>query len=374
MSEIVFRRLSRAALVAAALSVFPGSVHAQTPQSQPQAPTAPKPDASQSRLGPSPQLGRWIDLQNATLNLRYRFIDTSAGVVTTNQLQHRETLRARVKFDKSAAYTLNMGVFTGARFTSGWDNTRWGIAGSQKNLAFKALYFSASPVKGIEGQYGGLYIVRGESTELTTYDEDGYVIGERISLRRPKQLFFDEISATVGYLTSNAREIAFSKRVKYLNDTPNYRHFLADKKISSRVAASTDFTNFAGVHTWRQAVNVKARELRFVDRVIFENYERTNHSKDYGFALTLDKALNQKLSINWGYASIDPQYGGINSDRFNIGNRGFVMATCNISPEFQASYFITTAIGQNGPLPQRTLMNLVFTFNVLPELRRTGLF
>src|SRR5688572_24924338 len=68
---------------------------------------------------PSPALTRWFELQNATLNLRYRFIDTSAGTITTNQLQHRETIRGRVKFDTSAKYTWNFGVFTGTRFTSG---------------------------------------------------------------------------------------------------------------------------------------------------------------------------------------------------------------------------------------------------------------
>jgi hypothetical protein len=28
-------------------------------------------------------------------------------------------------------------VFTGTRFTSGWDNTGWGIGGAQRNFAFR---------------------------------------------------------------------------------------------------------------------------------------------------------------------------------------------------------------------------------------------
>ena len=143
--------------------------------SRAQAQTAPQPSP------PPAPLARWLELQNATLNLRYRVIDNTAGVTTTNQVQHRESLRGRVKFDRSAKYTLNFGLFTGTRFTSGWDNTGWGIADAQKNLAFKAMYFAAVPIPGVEAQYGGLYIVRGESTELTTYDEDGYVTGERVS-------------------------------------------------------------------------------------------------------------------------------------------------------------------------------------------------
>ena len=140
-----------------------------TPTNAPGAPKAPPQPVSSTRT----EIARWFELQNATLNLRYRFIDTTAGRITTNQLQHRETIRGRVKFDRSAKYTWNFGVFTGTRFSSGWDNTGWGIADAQRNFAFKASYFSAIPVPGVEAQYGGLYILKGESSELTTYDDDG---------------------------------------------------------------------------------------------------------------------------------------------------------------------------------------------------------
>jgi hypothetical protein len=317
---------------------------------------------------------RWFDLQNATLNLRYRFIDTSAGTTTTNQLQHRESIRGRVKFDKSARYTWNFGVFTGTRFSSGWDNTGWGAADAQKNFAFKASYLSAVFIPGVEAQYGGLYILKGESSELTTYDDDGYVIGQRLSIKRPKQFHLDEISATIGYLAADPREIPISRRTKYLNDTPNYRQFLVDKKFGKRAGVSTDFTYADGARTWRQGLNLKTTELRVVDTVILELYERVNRSADQGFAVTLDKALNRKLSVNWGYASIDPAYGTLNADRFQIGNRAFAMVIYTISPEFLASAFITRAIGNDIPLPQRTLSNIVFTYNLIPGLKRTGLF
>ena len=88
-----------------------------------------------------------------------------------------------------------------------------------------------------------MYIIKGESTEITTYDEDGYVIGERISVRRPRTLFFDEMSATVGYFTSDATEYAVGKRVKYLDERPNYGHFLVDKKVRTRAGISLDFTS-----------------------------------------------------------------------------------------------------------------------------------
>ena len=326
------------------------------------------------RSQPRLNFARWAEVQSATLNLRYRFIDTTAGTITTNQIQHRESLRARLKLDPKANYTINVGLFTGTRFTSGWDNTGWGLSGAQKNPAFKAIYASAIPFTGVEAQYGGLYILKGESTELTTYDEDGYVIGQRLILKRPTQLFLDEFSTTVGYLAADPREIPISKRTKYLNDAPNYWHLLTGKKFGKRAGVSVDFTSADGARTWRQGINLKTPELRMIDAVVLETYQRTNRTAGQGFALALDKALHRKVSINWGYASIDARYGNLNADRFQTGNRAFAMVIYSISPEFLASAFITRALGNKIPLPQRTLSNIVFTYNALPVLKRTGLF
>lgn len=340
---------------------------------------APAPAQSQAappppQQKPAPLLGRWIDLQNATLNTRYRFVETSSGTITTNQIQHRESLRGRLKFDAPGKYALNVGVFSGSRFTSSWNNTGIGLGDWQTPLGVRALYVAAQPIAGLEAQYGSLFIIKGESTEITTYDDDGYVIGQRVSVRRPRDLYFDEMSATVGYFTSDPTEIGVSKRIKYLDERPNYGHFLVGKKAGTRAGVSADFTSVSGARTWRAAANVNTRELRAVDSVLFENYKRTNRNPAYGFALSLNKALTRKLSLNWGYARIDPFYGGLNSDRFHIGKRLFVGAAYALSSRFTASAFLTRAVGNDVPLPQRTLSNLIFAYNALPDLRRTGWF
>src|SRR4030095_10394064 len=130
-------RMFRALMTAASLSMAAvAGAQTQTPVPKPAAPPA-----------VTAKTARWLDLQNATLNLRYRVIENSAGVVTTNQLQHRESLRGRVKADRAGRYALNFGLFTGARFTSGWDNTPIGISDTQKNIAFKQLFIAAQPVE-----------------------------------------------------------------------------------------------------------------------------------------------------------------------------------------------------------------------------------
>jgi hypothetical protein len=282
-------------------------------------------------------------------------------------------MRGRVKADRAGRYALNFGLFTGARFTSGWDNTAIGISDPQKNLAFKQLFFAAQPVAGVEGQVGGLYILRGESTEISTYDEDGYLMGERISVRHPKNLYFDEISLTNAYLNPDPARIGVSHRFRDL-DQVNYRQLLVAKKFGERAGASTDFTTDRGARIWRQGLKIKTPELHYVDTVVFENYERVHPDTEYGFALSLDKVVTRKLSFNGGYASIDPRFGGLNSDRFNIGRRVFLTTTYSVSPRVTASYYITTAVGANPTLPLRTMSNLVVGYNLLHDLRRTGLF
>ena len=330
--------------------------------------------AAPEQAPPRPRVGRWIDVQNATLNIRYRFVEDSAGVITTNQIQHRESLRARLKLDAPGRYALNFGAFSGSRFTSSWNNTGIGLGDWQTPLAVRALYFAAQPITGLELQYGSMYIIKGESTEITTYDDDGYITGERVSLRRPGEWFFDEISATVGYFTGSAAEFAVSKRFKYLNDKPNYGHFLVDKKIGTRAGVSADYTSAEGARTWRAAAAINTSGLLPIDSVLFENYRRTNNDPAYGFALTIAKAATRRIGLSGGYASIDLSYGGLNSDRFHVGNRVFLMTTYTMSPRFTASAFITRAVGNDVPLTQRTLSNLIFSYNALPDLRRTGLF
>src|ERR671924_485051 len=104
--------------------------------------------------------------------MRYRVIETSSGLVPSNQLQHREQFRARFKADERGRYALHAGVFSGSTVTSSWNNTGIGTGDPVTNVRLKQLFAAATPVDGIHAQVGSLYVNRGESTEITTYDED----------------------------------------------------------------------------------------------------------------------------------------------------------------------------------------------------------
>jgi hypothetical protein len=328
---------------------------------------------SATPTAPEGKLARWLELQTVTLSARYRYSDTSAGVTTANLLSHKEAVEGRFKFDRQGNYSLNAGLFTGRQFNSSWDNEGWGTGKGQTNLALKQLYFAAKPVKGLELQYGGLYIIRGESTDITTYDSDAYIVGERISLKRPDKLFFDEVSITYAYL-GDLDTPNINKRYYRLKQS-NYHQFLVVKKINQRAAVSADYTFQWGRDTLHQAIRLSLPELRVLDTIRFENYQRTDPNPAYGFALYGEKTVAKRLTLGGGSGQIDPRYGsGLNSDPFDIGKRLFLSGSFQISPEFSVSGFVGPAVANGVPLPQRNRIHLVFSYELLKTLQRTGLF
>jgi hypothetical protein len=314
---------------------------------------------------------RWFDLQTATAAVRYRYIETSAGVVAANQMQMRQVAKARVKLDQGGAYTVNLGLASGSSLTGGWNATGVGSGQLVTNVYVKQFYFGAVPAKGVELQYGGLSVVRGENTEITSYDDDVYLVGERASIKRPKQWFFDEVSLTQAYLGDKTTP-GFFNRIHRLDES-NYHQVLFGKKIGKQLAASADYTDAIGVGTVRAGLTFK-RAMVVVDTVKFEQYHRLGDTAATGFAIFGEKAFGKRATFGTGWASIDPAIGSLNGDRYARGRRLFATGTLNLSPEFSVSGFFTRAMANDYAIANATRFDLIFTYNVLKTLQRTGLF
>lgn len=316
-------------------------------------------------------LRRWLDVQAAALYLRYRVIESSEGVVTTNQLQYRETFRARVKFDPEGRYSLNLGLFSGPVFTSSWNLTGAGTGEPTAKVFLKQLYGSALPVKTLELQAGGLYVVRGESTEITTYDDDGYLVGGRVSVRDPRHLFVNEITGTIGNLGAIEEPNVF-KRFDDLDDL-NYKQILVSKRVSKAIGTSVDYTDVDGAGTLRGAIAVTERAPLHLDSIRLELYRRVNDQEGGGLAITADRAVTRRLRLGGGYANIDEHYGELNADRFVRGERFFATSNLALTRDLSVSCFFTRAFHNDFPVPNRTRFDTVLAYNVLNPLRRGGL-
>jgi hypothetical protein len=202
----VIAQESRVAAVDDAQESTPGLLLAPASAAASQAGQAVIIPSSSQRMAPTLKpLARWIDVQTGTAATRFRFTETSSGVVTQDQQQHSEQIKARVKVDASGAYAIGFALGTGDQFVRGWNNTAVGTAvgtpdSYASNVFVKQLFASAAPAKGLEIQTGGLGIVKGENTEITSYDNDGYIVGERVSIKRPGTFHVDELSVTMAYL------------------------------------------------------------------------------------------------------------------------------------------------------------------------------
>jgi len=316
------------------------------------------------------KLHRWLDLQAASMDTHYLFAKNGLGVTIANQQQYQVAVRARFKLDAEGRFSINAGFYTGANFIAGSNNTGLGAARAQSNLYLKHLYLSARPLEGIEVQYGGLNIWHDESTDITGYAYAGYLTGERLSIQRPRELFFDDISVGFGYV-GDLTTPNVTRRLHRLAQS-NFHRFILKKNIGERAWTSADYAFQSGVQTWREAIRIRATELRAIDTFHAEIYEISGLHSGYGFAAYGEKTVLPKFIAGGGYADIDRPM--LNSDRYGRGKRVFLTIKVPVNEAFSILMFATQATthaATNAPLQR---FDIGLYYNLLYHLRKTGLF
>jgi hypothetical protein len=363
--------LRRCYIALAILSVSGVAIFAQTPSPSPKPVEDAAPNKSVTVPVPAKSFKRWVDIDGLAVSTRYRYVENAAGVITNNQNQYQVNARARFKFDREGRYSVYAGLFSGNNLTSGWANTGIGTGSPQGDVFLKQLYFDAKPVKWLQVQVGGIGANNGENSEITGYDNDVYLTGERVVVRRPKNLYFDEISVTNAYIGDINRPNVF-RRFKNFGRS-NYHQLLVRKQVNKRVAFSADYTFEAGTDTLRQAVKISAPEAKIFDILHFENYQRVDPDKGYGFSLWGEKVIRKKLNLSGGFARIDRTM--FNADRFPRGNRFFIGAAYKLTRELTLNPVLIQAVGPlDAPSLPRTRLDLILTFNVLETLRRLKVY
>jgi hypothetical protein len=342
------------------------------------------------------RLARWFEFNTFTFALRYRSVDDSDGVHTYDQAQQRSLLDGKFKFDKDGKYSIGFHFSSGQYFDWAYadfigggtteanrasiprlaslddqmEARGLGVAGSYYpsggwTFLPRQLYFDAKPVSGVEFQYGSIGINRGMNTEITSYDDDGYLSGGRIIIRKPKKLYFDEVSVTYAYLGDIYTPNFFARGESLAHS--NYHQFLVRKKLTPWLELSADYTQDLA-HTVREAVYIKTKRAKIADGVRVEAYERTNrvfeesglYPAEGGFAITVDKSIKKRIDLQAGFADIDYNYdaysnsGGnaiwgfaLNGDQYGMGKRPFVRATIKVTPYLSIFAFYTHLVDYN---------------------------
>jgi len=356
---------------------------------------------------PKPLTARWLDLTTFSHSERYRNQYGDDGDHYFEDGQQRTLIAGRIKLDADAKYTIGFRASSGRTFNWSYaDYAGRGFKASLNNPDYttdvsdpssdpdvlavfladpagaaqvnnlnsagwefyvRELYLSATPVKPVTLEFGSFGFERGYSTEITTFDDDGYLTGERVRIHDAKHLFFDEVSATSAYFGSIAQPNVFERGGGFTKS--NYRQIAFKKQITTRIAISGEdnwISNGAQTNTTREAIVVGTREAKIVDKVRLEAYERNSHvflqgdeeARRQGFALVGEKKIG-RLGGDFGFASIDRDYGlysgssfqqevgfSLNGDTYNTGIRIFSHLNYKITPVITAFGFYTRITGQ----------------------------
>jgi len=374
--------------------------------------SAPAPAAKNS----SSLTARWLDLKTFSHTERYRNAYSVGDYRMFDNAQQRSLIEGKIKLDPQGRYAIGFrassggyfnwafGSYTGESFLARLSDPAFALkyctpaeyyalaqaefadpAGSVLSQALvsngwhfymRELYFSATPVKPVTVEFGSFGFERGLSTEITTFDEDGYLSGERIRFHDPKHLFFDEVGFTNAYFGDIATPNLFDRGSSLTKF--NYRQAFAKKQLNKWLGFSGEYTWQTGIDTLREAAVIATKESRVVDSVRVEAYHRLN-TITYpgvaqspigpipavavpgasGFAVAAEKSLG-RMSGDLGYASVDQHYSvysdgrlfeagsfPLNGDAYGQGNRIFAHASYKIAPGVTAFGFYTHEVGSD---------------------------
>jgi hypothetical protein len=314
-------------------------------------------------------LARWLDAQAFTVATRHNFIEDALDETVQNRLQAQVQIRGRLTIDEAGRYSVNAGLFTGSSFTSGWNPTGVGSGEGTAKIYLKQLFVAAEPWQGIELQYGSVPPSRGQSTEITTYDNDGYLTAGRATVRRPRDLFFDQITVSVGYLGYLDRPFVFNRTGAFSRQ--NYWQVLASRQVLPGLTLSTDYSEIEDDGVLRQGATWRAGQL-LVDTVTGEYGVRLRGgSHETAIAFSGEKEI-EGVTVKLGYANVDPFFGNLNGDPYGRGKRVFTTVSFPLPWDLSASWFIQKEISPPSSSSNDLRSDLAVTWNVLKTLRRIG--
>lgn len=298
----------------------------------------------------------WLELQSVTFGMRYRMLENNLGSRAQNWSDHHQGLKLRLKLDPAARYSLSAVAFNGDAFAASW-NLR-GLGEQSSNRVFlKQLYLTAKPRAGVEFQYGGLPIARGESSEITSYDNDGYLMGQRLTI--------GDVTLTAGYL-GDLRTPSVNRRWHRLSEI-NYGQLLVKRKLSERLTASADFTDDDGERTLRQGIAF--RPSAGVELVRIDAYERVNGTRGAGGAITVEKPFG-RTRLAATFASVDDHYRAVNADRYGRGRRLSLTSTTALGRDVSLQFFVTRALDDDLTMANRTRFDVHIRYELAPVLRQ----
>lgn len=332
----------------------------------------------------APAIRQWLDVQALQVGGRYRWNENSNGAETADGLQWHALTRGRVLFEPSGRLALNIMASAGPTYVASWNDTGIGRGDFVGRFSVRHLFLAAELVRGLELQVGGLAPNRGDVSENLSHDMDGYLVGQRATVR-PSTGRITQVSGTVGHLGDFAEPNVFRRLDDFVDY--NYGQLLVGVRLHARATASVDYAYEDGRHVFRQAVVLRApAAARAWTGVRLEAYERASNIErvgsdvltgtegGWGVNASADFRFG-KLTVTAGVMSVDRAYlPTFNGDRYGIGKRWYSIGTYSVTPSASLIWYHTRAFGNDFFVPVNHRFDVILVINPTAALKRAGVF
>ncbi len=289
-----------------------------------------------------------FEVPQADIYARYRYIDNTSGVVTSDDLQYRFTGRLKLNLRKTGTYVSSR-IETGSSISSSWSNTGLGKSPAEWVLNVKTLFVGQRVGKKAEVEVGSMDFEYGAGTEALYADLDSYTEGYRVRVHDLEgKLMPSKVVMHFGYIGDFNKVNTFG-RMHRLGEI-NYVQVLAEKKLGKQTTASAGFDRLRGLNLIRTSAKVTLPDPLLVNDLRIETVARLNDSATAGWALHLVKTKNRLGSFNPGiYYShlptgvyrVGTAQALLNGDVYGTGKRIGVTAKHQVTKAFDVSALIT---------------------------------
>jgi hypothetical protein len=289
-----------------------------------------------------------FEVPQADVYARYRYIDNTSGVVTSDDLQYRFTGRLKLNSRKTGTYAGSR-IETGSSIASSWSNSGIGKSPAEWVLNVKTLFVGQRVSKKAEVEIGSMDFEYGAGTEALYADQDSYTEGYRLRIHDLEGKFLpSKVVMHFGYVGDFNKVNTFG-RMHRLGEI-NYVQIVAEKKLAKWMTASAEFDRLRGLNLIRSAGNMTLPDSWLVNDLRIETVARLNDSATAGWALQVVKTKNRLGSFNPGiYYShlptgvyrVGTAQALVNGDMYGTGKRIGVTAKRQVTKAFDVSALIT---------------------------------
>lgn len=297
--------------------------------------------------GPGPR----VLLDRGTLGARYQYID-DAGTTLVDHLQQQVVAGGRLVVGGPVTLGLRGRVASGNGFRSGWNSTGLGNTQAVWEPYLKELAVLLATPGGLRAEIGGIAPERGGITEVTGFDNDGYLVGAQVQVGPEAGWPVSRLVITAGDLGDLGRSAVFP-RLQRLGRV-SYGQLLVSKEVG-RGGFTAEYSVRDGVSSFHGAARLEGRTGRWALRG--EGFVRTSDAS--GYAVVAELIPVRRVQLEVGYLKADAPI--LNGDRYGPGERLFATLAYAVMPSLDLS---TTAVHRvRGALGFERRLDLLVTYD-----------